>query len=553
MNTSKTRIGLDIGSSAVRAAEVTVDGDKRVLKHFAQVGLPAGAVVEGEVRDRGAVTDAVKRLWQHGGFSGKQVVLGIGSQRAMVRQVQMPPMSDQDLRSAIKFKIGEFLPIPVEQAVADFAPLPSSGSDDSRRVLLLAAQRDVVIDEVAAVEAAGLRVVAVDSSSLALLRGIEASGPAGDGTQLEAVVGIGAELVTVVVGERGMPRFVRTVALASGGQGSEVDNGSRGPTSSGRSPLNSGRTGNLSTATGTAQRLEAIVTEVRSSLEYLLSQTGTARFERVLVTGGGAMLPGVVDALSNAVGLKVELAHAHLTLDRQNLGLTDAALEEASYRWLSAVGLALWGIDAYGKPSLLPEEVLQRRQEKRAVPLAIAAATAFAVVLGTLSFMRISSAASLNSQIQSDNTESVQLQTKINGLEYVLKIPGEVQSQRALATQALAGDIQWVTMMHRIASAMPANVDPASVVLIKAEPNLAGGASSVVPATVGTVTIAATTKGGATAVAAFIDNLSRVNGMSYLWVNTVNDGGGVIGIQANADLSAGALSDRAAHLPGGNS
>src|SRR6202030_1171967 len=113
-----------------------------------------------------------KRLWQHGRFSGKKVIVGLGSQRAMVRQVEMPPMPDSELRSALRLKIGEFLPIPVEQAVVDFAPLPGVDGEAERRLLLVAAQCDVIADELGAVDAAGLRAVAVDSSSLALLRAV---------------------------------------------------------------------------------------------------------------------------------------------------------------------------------------------------------------------------------------------------------------------------------------------------------------------------------------------------------------------------------------------
>ena len=130
-------VGLDIGSSAVRAAEVMIDGDKVMLTRFAQVGLPAGAVMEGEVRDHEAVAAAIKRLWQHGRFSSKKVIVGLGSQRAMVRQVEMPPLPDSELRSALRLKIGEFLPIPVEQAVVDFSPLPGGDSSGGKRRVLL--------------------------------------------------------------------------------------------------------------------------------------------------------------------------------------------------------------------------------------------------------------------------------------------------------------------------------------------------------------------------------------------------------------------------------
>ena len=93
---------------------------------------------------------------------------------------------------------------------------------------------------------------------------------------------------------------------------------------------------NTGVALGAAPRIEAIVTEVRSSLEYLLSQSGSSQLERVLLTGGGALLPGVTDALSTAVGLPVTIADAHLQLDNKSLGLEHGALDEASYRWLTA-------------------------------------------------------------------------------------------------------------------------------------------------------------------------------------------------------------------------
>src|SRR5579875_2603135 len=110
-------VGLDIGSSAVRAAEVLVDADRLQLVRFAQVGLPSGAVVEGEVRDQQAVTAALKRLWGEGGFASRSVVLGVSSQRAMVRLIEMPAMQGKELRSALRYEISELLPIPIEQAV----------------------------------------------------------------------------------------------------------------------------------------------------------------------------------------------------------------------------------------------------------------------------------------------------------------------------------------------------------------------------------------------------------------------------------------------------
>jgi type IV pilus assembly protein PilM len=546
-------IGLDIGSSAVRAAEVMIDGDRKVLRRFAQVGLPAGAVIEGEVRDREAVAAAIKRLWQHGRFSSKKVIVGLGSQRAMVRQVEMPPLPDSELRSALRLKIGEFLPIPVEQAVVDFAPLPGTGGETAeRRLLLVAAQRDVISDELGAVDAAGLSAVAVDSSSLALLRAVAGpklpgGGPSGG---LEAVVGIGAELITVAVRDGGTPRFMRTVALTNPNGPGVSD-----PLSPSVSPGDRSRPGARSATApvvGAAQRLESIVGEVRSSLEYLLSQSGTGHFEQVLLTGGGAMLPGVTEALSTSLGLPVKLATLPLEIDHKELGLEKDALDEASYRWLSAVGLALWGTDTYGKPSLLPPEVAAKRQQVRAMQGAAVAVVVIVAALGVTSFSKVESAHHISNQIKSYQSSSTAFQVKIDGLGYVLKIPAEVQSRRQLAVEALSGDIDWIGFVSRLNAAMPPSVKAGSIILTKTEAS-AGGPIVITPGSiVGNLTITAETSGGAPAVAQFIDRVSRVKGLFALWVSSTTNASGQTQIQATAELTTGALSARAAALPGGD-
>ncbi len=214
------RTGLDIGSSAVRAAEVAISSSGNELRRFAQIGLPMGAVVEGEVRDEAVVSEAIRRLWAEGGLSQKEVVLGIGSQRAMVRQLEMPEMTEAELRSALRYEIGELLPIPVEEAVFDFAVLgpgrPKADGGGTTQVLVVVAQRDIVWDSINVVRRAGLRVRAVDSSPLALLRVVPLSE---ENQDLEAVVSIGSHLVVVAVREGSTPRFLRTVSISGTGAG----------------------------------------------------------------------------------------------------------------------------------------------------------------------------------------------------------------------------------------------------------------------------------------------------------------------------------------------
>ena len=217
-------IGLDIGTHAVRAVELTVQGGHQALQRFGQVDLPVGAVADGEVVDSVAVGQALKQLWAQGKFSHRRVVVGVSSQRTIVRLADVPAMSDAELRTALKFEAEDLIPIPVEEAVLDFSTvdsqLPSdAGEAPKMRILLAAAQRDMVNGHLAALKASGLKPLAVDPVALALLRAIPPTAPAGPGSDnqgapaTEAVIAIGAGSTTVAIRENGIARFVRVLNL----------------------------------------------------------------------------------------------------------------------------------------------------------------------------------------------------------------------------------------------------------------------------------------------------------------------------------------------------
>ena len=87
-------VGLDIGTTAVRAAEVSVRRGKAVLERIGQAGLPEGAVVDGEVIDPAAVAAAIKDLWRRTRISSRQVLIGVANQRVVVRLVDYAVISE---------------------------------------------------------------------------------------------------------------------------------------------------------------------------------------------------------------------------------------------------------------------------------------------------------------------------------------------------------------------------------------------------------------------------------------------------------------------------
>jgi hypothetical protein len=158
INADGHAIGVDIGATAVRAAIVSLgrgDGHAAVTMH--QVGavpLTRGVVVDGVVRDQGAVAGALKHLWRVNNLKCRRVVLGIANPQVLVRDMQMPNMPADQRAKALPFRAREIVALPLEQVILDFAPLgapnPETNLQDG---LLVATPHQPVL---AAVEAAGV-------------------------------------------------------------------------------------------------------------------------------------------------------------------------------------------------------------------------------------------------------------------------------------------------------------------------------------------------------------------------------------------------------------
>lgn len=297
-----TLIGLDIGSTSIRALEATASKDQPVINHFGQALLPEGTVVGGVVKDDRAVTAALRQLWTSHKFGTKNVVLGVAHQQVIVRELELTNLPPKELAQALPFLVRDVLPLPVEQAVIDFYPLEKPGKKETVRGLVIAAPRDAVIDTVHAVEAAGLHVLHVDLACFAALR---AAAQLAEDT--EALLDIGANGTTIIVHTDGIPNLVRTVPRG----GAEINHAlttrlgltaSQAEELKCRSGLNVDAEYPENVAV-IAEALRPLITELRSSFAYFGNTNPDAPIRRLALVGGGALLPGLTDELSRQLGV----------------------------------------------------------------------------------------------------------------------------------------------------------------------------------------------------------------------------------------------------------
>lgn len=217
-------IGLDIGGSGLRAVEVTRrrgSADFRLVR-AASVDLPTGVVVNGSFEDPPALAKALRRLWRQGGFRSRKVAFGLAESTVLSRQLDLPWMPPADFQAALRYQVQDALPVDTRSSELAYHLLDevqrtdASGQQaDLNRILVLAADRDAIIEQARVLRQAGLEPAAVDSSAFALIRAW-CRGRLPASAESHAIADIGAGQLTVVVHSHGQPRFIRSVANLGG-------------------------------------------------------------------------------------------------------------------------------------------------------------------------------------------------------------------------------------------------------------------------------------------------------------------------------------------------
>jgi type IV pilus assembly protein PilM len=296
-------VGLDIGSSAVRAVEVATRGRSAKVRKSGRVPLPPGAVEGGQVREPAEVTKAVRRLWHETKFSTRDVRLGIGSGSVLVRPVELEWMPAADLKKAMRYLVADLLPVPVDEANIDHVLLGETEREGRRmaKVLLVATARDAVDDVVRAVAAGGLRPTTADLSPLALIRfAARHQEPV-----TEAVVDIGVDKLSVAVHTCGLPRFVRVIPGVGGGTLTRALAEATGEEPLAAEQRKHHTTFSTADVGSFALRGAAVglAEEVRDTLQFHATADPEHPAERILVTGLGGATPGFAELVSQTVGL----------------------------------------------------------------------------------------------------------------------------------------------------------------------------------------------------------------------------------------------------------
>ncbi|PYY37693.1 pilus assembly protein PilM [Curtobacterium sp. MCJR17_055] len=347
---AKSIVGVDIGAASIRAVEVQdADRAKPVILRFAEVPVPEGSTRQGEVVEPNTVAAALRQLWSVGKFRSRDVVLGMGNQRVLSRDLTVPKAPLAQIRESLPFQVQDMLPVPVVDAILDFYPTSEGTSENGPTVsgLLVAAVKDAVLANVRAVQTAGLNPVAVDLIPFALARVLSPSQRSGT----TAIVECGGNTTTVVVVTDGVPKFVRIIPTG----GEDVTRLLAGrlevPASAAESVkrhfgMDSTRARTRDDALAVAAVRETVgelLASLRNTMNYFVNTHPSEPVGEVLLVGGAAELPGFASALAEATGLPVRRGEPFT-----HAGLAKSIRPEDLQTHGSSITVA-WGLAVGGK------------------------------------------------------------------------------------------------------------------------------------------------------------------------------------------------------------
>lgn len=343
---AQTVVGVDFAAGIVRAIEIGGTVRRPVIERYSEITVPNGAIVRGEVVEQHTVATALKQLWSNGGFSSKNIAIGIGNHRVIARDLTMQSASQARIRETLPHQVQDMIPMPVAEALLDFYPIAEVDSPLGPQVqgLLVAAAKEGVMSNIRAAKLAGLTTVAVDLNPFALLRVI-LQGTDAQGTI--AVVEIGGSTTSVLVVTNGVPQFIRIIPTGSDqltqvlAERLELEHdaaeGVKRHIGLSATPV----------APESQQALEVIyevagelLTSLRNTINYFANTRPEQPIRQILLAGGGALLPGCERAVAEVTRVPAVLVD-HMASIEVSRKINETELRANRPNLAVALGLTL--------------------------------------------------------------------------------------------------------------------------------------------------------------------------------------------------------------------
>lgn len=307
-------IGLDIGSSSVKAVQMRKKGGGWVLQAFGIQPLMTQTIVDGTIMDQGAVVDAIRELWGRLKFKRKDVAIAIAGHSVIIKKISVPFQRPEEIADSIGTEAEHHIPFGKEDVEIDYHITNPQNSSGQTELLLVAAKKEVVSDYTQVVKDAGLLPQIVDVAAFASQNGFEANYQL-DPRETVVLVNVGAAISNINIIRDGVSLFTRDVTIGGNAFTEEIQKQMGISSEESEAYKVGGTAGEDSVVPQEALRVmegvsEVVAGEFQRSLDFFLATTADANVTRIVLAGGSSKITSLHRAIERRSRLPLEVVDA---------------------------------------------------------------------------------------------------------------------------------------------------------------------------------------------------------------------------------------------------
>lgn len=330
--------GLDIGRSFIKVVEVDVIKNSKILKAAALTLTPSGGMESDSEEDLAKVSQEIKVCLKKARTGTPNCVASLSESQVISRLIEMPILTDKELGSAINWEAEQYIPLPIKEVSLQYKVITKSNQNGKMNVLLTAAPKRAVEKYLKVIKNAGLKVVGFEPESSALGRVLtKGSDP------LTIIVSLGAVSTDLVVASGGNAIFTRSISTGGSTLTRAIMSEFNLPQTQAEQYkqtygiLDDKLSGKVAAVIKPV--MEILIQEILKAVEFAQSHLSANQISRVMLTGGGAFLPGLPQFLVERTGLEISIGDPWADFKKEGLILS---LAGQGSLYTVATGLALW-------------------------------------------------------------------------------------------------------------------------------------------------------------------------------------------------------------------
>ncbi|OPX18610.1 hypothetical protein BXT86_00320 [candidate division WOR-3 bacterium 4484_100] len=340
----KKVIGLDIGSSQTKMVELSSGKSKKLLNYGIAKVLP-DAIVEGEIIDREAVLDSIRTLIETKGFTSKDVVIGLAGRDVIIKRITMDRMSESDTREQIKWEAEQYVPFDINEVTLDFDIVNPNFGENQQEVILVAAKNELINNLTSLLKELNLKPTIIDTTAFALQNVYEFNYQTAPDEIVGLIhIGAGMMVINVIKGGSclsardvyyGVNAFISKLQKEVGFNYEDAANAVKGTIPVGASQ---------DSVQGVFESfVNDLSTHIERSLQFLSSVTGEEKINRMYLSGGGALIPNLLEFLKRRFNIPIEILNPLKNIIYDPTIFTPEGVDVTGPILAQAIGLALRG------------------------------------------------------------------------------------------------------------------------------------------------------------------------------------------------------------------